>query len=253
MPKISIIGSGNVATHLAKALKSKGIEIVEIWSRDGNKAEVLAHQVGAERAEFIRTMKSVDLMIIAIADDAISAASHFLEEDQLAVHTSGSVSLEALGPGRRGVFYPLQTFSKDKEVDFSHVPICLEARFKDDEVILKEVADILSDGAQMVNSDQRKYIHLAAVFACNFTNQMFSIAEDILKGQGLKLDLLLPLIEETTEKIKTISPRQAQTGPARRGDMHVLNSHLDLLNDNPDLRSLYGDLSERILKNNDNL
>jgi predicted short-subunit dehydrogenase-like oxidoreductase (DUF2520 family) len=253
MLRISIIGSGNVATHLGLALKPKGIEIVEIWSRDGNKAEELANKIGATRAEFIRTMKMVDLMIIAVADDAITAASHFLEENQLAAHTSGSISLEALGPGRRGVFYPLQTFSKDKQVDFSHVPICLEARESKDEETLKTIADLISDKAQFVSSDQRKHIHLAAVFACNFTNQMYTIAEDILQSQDLELDILHPLIQETTDKIMKISPRQAQTGPARRGDMHVLNSHLDLLNSNPDLRSIYGDLSEQILKNNDNV
>ncbi|MCB0761802.1 MAG: DUF2520 domain-containing protein [Flavobacteriales bacterium] len=252
MLNISFIGSGNVATHLANALKAASHNIVEVWSRNPEHAKRLAREVGAGTVEYIRELRKVDVIIAAVSDDALTAVSHLIEPAQLLVHTSGSVPLEALSTGRRGVFYPLQTFTRDKAVDMRNVPVCIEAGDELDEALLRNAAESISDAVHVISSEQRKHLHLAAVFACNFSNHLYRIAELILQDQDMELDLLKPLILETALKVQDLSPREAQTGPARRGDTHVLNSHLHLLKD-PELRAMYGDFSERIIKDHDHL
>ena len=162
---------------------------------------------------------------------------------------SGSIDINIFNPytSRAAVFYPLQTFSKSKDVDFTNIPVCIEAVNKEDEVILYDLAKKISSDVQLVSSEQRKYLHLAAVFACNFTNHMYDIASEILETNGLSFDIIKPLLKETYDKILTLSPSQAQTGPAVRYDENIINNQFQLIKDK-DVKDIYLSLSRNIYK-----
>jgi len=247
---IVIIGSGNVATHLGLALYDAGYKITQVYSPTKKSAAVLAQKVNATP---INDLKKLDLTasvyIIAVKDDAISSlASHLKLKDKIVVHTSGSVGIEVLRNVSKnyGVFYPLQTFSKRKKIDFRTVPLCIEASNKSTALSLQYFAKSISAHVQKVSSDQRKVIHLAAVFACNFSNHMYAIADNILKQHKLSLDLLKPLIDETAHKIKNDSPVKMQTGPAIRGDKKTMEAHLKLLKGDKKVKEIYKMVSESI-------
>ncbi|MEN8857400.1 MAG: DUF2520 domain-containing protein [Flavobacteriaceae bacterium] len=212
MISVVIIGSGNVATHLAATfLKVDTIVMTQINSRNLN------------------SIPPADVTIVAVSDNAISEVSSKIT-NSFVVHTSGSVALEALkNTGTKGVFYPLQSFTKDKEVDFTRIPFCLEAENKDDLSKLETLVSILNGKIYHINSEQRKSIHVAAVFVNNFTNHMYTIADDICKQYNVPFEILTPLIEETSLKIKNLSPKEAQTGPAKRNDTETIQNHLNLL------------------------
>tara|TARA_R110000787_G_scaffold19396_5_gene58260 strand:+ start:2399 stop:3103 length:705 start_codon:yes stop_codon:yes gene_type:complete len=212
MISVAIIGSGNVATHLASAfLKVDGISLIHLNSR---KLDVIP---------------DADIAIIAISDNAIAKVSSKIK-NSFVVHTSGSVEMKALkNSGTKGVFYPLQTFSKEKEIDFTQIPFCLEAENQSDLSILETLVSLLQGKVYHINSEQRKSIHVAAVFVNNFTNHMYTIAHDVCKQYDVPFDILKPLIEETSQKIKNISPKEAQTGPAKRNDTETIQNHLNLL------------------------
>ncbi len=230
MVQVSVIGSGNVAHHLLKAFgASSEVEVVQVFAR--KKTSVETTNPNVEVIEDWSLLKNVDVIIIAVSDDAIANVSeHIPLNRQLVVHTSGSVALSALNDkNRRGVFYPLQTFSKAKAIDYRSVPICIEAETTDDFQILETLAKSISEYTYAVNSQQRQALHVAAVFVCNFTNHLYQIGSEICIENHLPFDILKPLIQETAQKIATLSPEAAQTGPAKRKDTQTINKHLAFL------------------------
>ena len=230
MIQVSVIGSGNVAHHLLKAFgTSSEVEVVQVFAR--NKTSVEIANPNIEVIEDWPLLKNVDVIIIAVSDDAIANVSEQIPLNrQLVVHTSGSVALSALSEkNRRGVFYPLQTFSKAKAIDYRSVPICIEAETSEDFQILQTLAKSITDYTYSVNSQQRQALHVAAVFVCNFTNHLYQIGAEICNENKLPFDILKPLIQETAQKIMTLSPEDAQTGPAKRKDTQTINKHLAFL------------------------
>jgi len=248
---IVILGSGNIATHLGRAFKMAGQHISQVWSRDISHASALADTLAAEPIDNMFDLdRSADLFIIAVKDEAIRELALDLKlSDQLLVHTAGSTGLSALegASTRIGVFYPLQTFSKIKSVEFRQIPIIIEANSPEVLASIRAIADRLSEKVIELSSEQRKTLHVAAVFACNFTNHLFGLAQELLEEKGLDYELLKPLIQETLNKIKMNDPVSVQTGPAIREDQATINAHLQLLKDNPDLSELYTKLSQSIV------
>jgi predicted short-subunit dehydrogenase-like oxidoreductase (DUF2520 family) len=250
--RITLVGSGNVATHLAAALKNAGHAIVQVYSRAIQNAALLAYHVKAEAIDDLKSINTdTDLFIIATKDDAIGPIAEQLAVHQkLMVHTSGATDLYSLlaFSDNAGVLYPLQTFSKTKEVDFRNVPLCIEA--KDDVItkVLEQLAQTISNKVYHINSEKRKALHLAAVFACNFPNYLYTIAQQLTAKQGLDFELLRPLIQETAEKVQNANPAMVQTGPAIRNDENTMAMHQQLLEGEPQLQQLYFLLSQGIIK-----
>lgn len=181
----------------------------------------------------ISKVEDADVYIIGIPDDGISSFSEALFfKNKLVVHTSGGAAMNVLSSkNRRGIFYPLQTFSKQRRVDFKNIPICIEAENQNDLNLLRKLGEIISENVVEISSEKRAKLHLAAVFVNNFTNYLYEIGSEILKDEDLPFDLLKPLIVETASKIKTLSPKEAQTGPAMRNDVKTIEKHLHLLGD----------------------
>jgi predicted short-subunit dehydrogenase-like oxidoreductase (DUF2520 family) len=250
--KIVCIGSGNVATHLAIALKAMGAELVQVWSQDSRNAEILAALIKAKTVLSWEELDlSADFYIIAVKDDAIPEIAKQLKEVKgTVVHTSGATAMTALsGTGSGyGVLYPLQTFSKSKSVDLSNVPFCIEADRPETLEKISAIAHLLSSQVAEVSSEQRKILHIAAVFACNFTNHLYHLSSSLLEQHQLKFDLLKPLITETAQKIQHAQPFEVQTGPAIRDDQETMRKHLELLGGSPELQQLYETLSNSIKK-----
>ncbi len=253
--KIVIIGAGNVATNLAFAFKKYTVEI-HIHSRTEKSAKLLAEKLNCPYSFEINNIPSnADLYIISVTDNAVFnlAENTLLKkkiENNLIVHTAGSVPADILKTlsGNYGVFYPLQTFSKNKILDFKNIPVCIEANSGFNYNFILKTASAISENVKNINSEQRKYIHIAAVFANNFTNRMAGIAEEILKENNIDFDILLPLLQETFEKLKKESPGKIQTGPAVRNDEKILKKHLELLKNKPDLQKIYKFVSDNISK-----
>ncbi|WP_298904529.1 Rossmann-like and DUF2520 domain-containing protein [uncultured Psychroserpens sp.] len=246
MISVVILGAGNVAHHLYKAFSSSEKVTIKQWyNRSLSTIESFKNEV--DITDDINNLVQADIYLIAVSDDAIGELSSQLPfENRFVVHTSGSVSAYDLDKkNRRGVFYPLQTFSKSATVDFSQVPICLETLMRKDYSQLKEVATAISSITKRVNSDQRAALHLAAVFVNNFTNQLYRVAHEITESQGAEFDLLKPLILETANKVQEHSPYKAQTGPAKRNDKKTIKRHLKLL-DNDHHKELYKLLTSSI-------
>ena len=250
--RITIIGSGNVATHLAAAFKNAGHNIVQVYSRDLQNASLLAYHVKAEAIDNLDHINpGTDLFVIAVKDDAIeSIASALAKYQKLIIHTSGATDLQVLLKYTQnvGVFYPLQTFSKTKEVNFNTVPLCIEGANEQITSILNELAYTITQNVYRINSAERKTLHLAAVFACNFPNYLYYLSQQLLADQKLPFDLLRPLILETAEKVQEHLPANVQTGPAVRNDEKTMDAHLQLLHENPELQQLYKLLSQGIIK-----
>lgn len=248
MISVSILGAGNVATHLFKVFsKTKTISVKQWYNRDISKISSFQNEVSI--TDKLSELTEADLYLIAISDDAISDISEALPfENRLVAHTSGSVSIYDLDKkNRRGVFYPLQTFSKAAELDFKNVPICIETIGKKDYPLLKSLAEAIGSEHYKVNSDQRKALHLAAVFVNNFTNQLYRIAHEITEAEGVEFDILKPLILETAKKVQNISPFLAQTGPAKRNDKKTIKRHLDQL-ENEEHKAIYNLMTNAIKK-----
>jgi len=232
MIKVSIIGSGNVAQHLIQAFQlNSQIELVQVVARDIKK---VAHLLDSNRITSDYTqLQEADLYIIAVSDDAIAEVSSALPfKNRLVAHTSGTVGLDGLNSKNRpAVFYPLQTFSKDKPIDFKSVPICLEAENEKDVQILKQLAHSISNAVYEINSEQRKALHVAAVFVNNFVNYLYQMGNEICDANAIPFEILKPLIQETANKIATLSPKNAQTGPAKRNDLKTIAAHEEFLKD----------------------
>ncbi|MBJ9956369.1 Rossmann-like and DUF2520 domain-containing protein [Acinetobacter courvalinii] len=253
--KITLIGAGRVATHLAKVLQLQH-QIVQIFSRDLQRAQTLANLVSAQAIDNVRQLDpQIDLVIIAVSDQAISSVIESIAPylpDNLIVHTSGSTSVSVLQNShhRAGVFYPLQTFSFDREVNWLETPVFVEAIEPQDLTSLTELANSLSHRVYQYSSTQRQTLHLAAVFACNFSNYCYDMAKQIVDAEQVDFSLLHPLILETANKATANDPKDMQTGPAMRGDRNILNMHQQLLGDSnrSDLQNIYALMSEAILK-----
>ena len=253
--RISFIGAGRVAHHLAHAL-SQHHQIIQIYSRSFEPAQTLAVQVGATATVNVSEINpEVDLVIIAVSDQMIASVIteiHHQLTDALIVHTSGSTDLEVLAKihARAGVFYPLQTFSLDREISWADTPLFVEAKAEDDLVLLTELASQLSSRVYQYTSAQRLSLHLAAVFACNFSNYCYDMAKQVVDAQQVDFSLLYPLILETAHKVVQHDPKQMQTGPAMRGDQNILNMHQQMLQDaqREDLKKVYNLMSQQILQ-----
>jgi len=247
-----IVGAGNVAWHLGKALKAKNISILQIVGRTGNQTMKLAKSLKAEYTPDVTKINvDADLYIIAVSDDAIAdIAQKLCLESQLVVHTAGSIPMSVFhGQFKNyGVFYPLQTFTRSREIHFHEVPLCIEANNPDNLDKLFRLAELISYKVLSLNSEKRATLHLAAVFACNFTNHMYSVAEQILKKNDMDFSMLHPLIIETAMKAASMRPLDAQTGPAVRNNRSLMDKHLIMLGKDPALREIYLHLSENILK-----
>lgn len=250
--RITLIGSGNIATHLGAAFKNAGHQIVQVYSRNLQNASLLAYNIKSEPVDDLALLNSdADLFVISVNDGAIGdIAQKLAGYGKLIVHTSGATSIETirLFTEQAGVFYPLQTFSKTKEVNFSTVPLCIEGA--DDGITnqLLTLAWTISQNVYKVDSAQRKILHLAAVFACNFPNYLYYAAGSLLKQHDLDFDMLKPLILETAEKVQAHLPQDVQTGPAVRNDEKTMNAHLGLLAQNAELQEVYKLLSQLIIK-----
>lgn len=247
--RIAIVGTGNVATHLVLAFKNTFVHVSQIFSRDIEKAKKLCEITQAQAIDnFSNLSNDLDLIILAVKDDIINP--EFLNafpKNSFIVHTSGSVDMSVLSDFTSfGVFYPLQTFSKSKNIDFAKVPICIEANKETNLEMLKEIALNISSDVRKINSEQRTQIHLAAVFACNFTNYLFHISETILQEKNLDFEILFPLLQETIEKVRNASPKEMQTGPAIRNDNRVLNKHIEMLEKHPEFQEIYKILTKNI-------
>lgn len=245
---ISIIGAGNVAYHLVKALcKQAEVHLVQLYSR-GETPKDFEH-FSVERVHDFSLLRSVDICILAVKDDAIAEVSRQLPfSGGLVVHTSGNTPMEAIDPKhRRGVFYPLQSFSIGSSIDFEQIPICLEAEHKSDmESLLKPLAGLLSSKIYELNGYQRRMLHVAAVFANNFTNHLIALSEYICKENHIPFEILQPLISGTFEKLEHLAPMKAQTGPARRNDTQTISEHLGLLSG--ERQKIYEIITDSIIK-----
>jgi len=250
--RITLIGSGNIATHLGAAFKNAGHRIVQVYSRTAQNAAMLAYHIGAEAIDELYNINpDTDIFIIAVADDAIAQIANELTKcNKLIVHTSGATDLQTLlnFTANAGVFYPLQTFSKTKEVDFLTVPLCIEGADENITRILNELAQTISNNVYEIDSAQRRVLHLAAVFACNFPNYLYAIAEELLAEKNIQFDLLRPLILETAQKVQEHLPTDVQTGPAVRNDVKTMETHQKMLTDKPGLEKIYELLSQGIIK-----
>ena len=230
MISVVILGSGNVALQLIRAfLKIDTINLKQVFTRNQEDINTLKDSINTTND--ISLLKQADVTIIAVSDDAISSISSHIK-NSFVVHTSGSVDMKSLNNiGRKGVFYPLQSFSKKKKIDFKNIPICLESETNEDLLKLEKLVSLLQSKSYILSSHQRKKIHVAAVFANNFSNHMYTIANEICEKYNIPFDILHPLIEETSNKIKNLTPEKAQTGPAKRNDAETIENHLNLLSE----------------------
>ncbi|MDO6674979.1 DUF2520 domain-containing protein [Tenacibaculum sp. 1_MG-2023] len=248
MIKVTIIGGGNVATHLANAFsKTNEVSLVQVYARNIKQVQHLKGVTSITNS--IELLTKADVYIIAVSDDAIGDVSHKIEQKNgLVVHTSGSVAIQSLqNTGRKGIFYLLQSFSKDKEVNFDEIPFCLEAENEEDLQLLEDLAKSIGKKIYRINSEQRKRLHVAAVFVNNFTNHMYKIGADICNEYQVPFEVLQPLVKETAQKITKLSPEAAQTGPAKRNDQKTIQNHLALLN--AEQQEIYKLITKSIQKN----
>ena len=248
MIRVVILGSGNVAQHFAIAFsKSKIVDVIQVFAR---KKEAISFISQDKIITDISKIAIADLYIIAVSDVAITEVSSQIPfSNKLVCHTSGSIAIDDLNAkNRKGVFYPLQTFSKNKDVNFSEIPICLEAQNNEDYLLLETVAKSISNQVFNINSNQRKALHISAVFVCNFVNHLYKIGNDICNENNIPFEILQPLILETANKITSLSPNEAQTGPAKRNDSQTINTHLQFLKDE-NQKEIYKILTKSIIDN----
>lgn len=248
---IILIGSGNVATQLGIAFHEKGFRTAQVYNPHPASAERLGNRLDAEPVTYLENIdRQADLYIFAVKDAVLpELLKQFPATGGLWVHTSGSLSMRVFEGSRNdryGVLYPLQTFTRDRKMSFDHLPLFIEARYREDEQRLEQWANALSNTVFHLPSDKRKHLHLAAVFACNFTNHLYKLAAQILEQQDLPWEAVLPLIEETAAKVRDMHPREAQTGPAVRNDRNTMDKHLEMLHSYPEIQEMYRLISHNI-------
>jgi predicted short-subunit dehydrogenase-like oxidoreductase (DUF2520 family) len=229
MISITILGTGNVAQNLFEAfLLTDGVEVLQVVGRATDRMDFFKNRTTL--ASYEVELAPTNIYIIAVTDDAISEVSDRIVTTGLVVHTSGAVALSVLETHKRqGVFYPLQTFTKGRILDFSKIPLCIESTNENDLKLLYRLGKAISSNVVPIASDKRRLLHVSAVFANNFTNYMYTIGAELCKENQLDFSLLKPLISETAEKLDFLDPFVAQTGPARRGDLQTLHTHLSQL------------------------
>ena len=252
--RIVLVGAGNMATAIACALKEGGNAPVAVWSRTLESAAMLGGRVGCAFADDIASLPAADIVIISVTDNAlrdVAAAVAKRYPDALLLHTAGSIPLEALheaGATRYGVLYPMQTVSKNNVTSLRNITTFIEGCDDDVTAQIEKTAHLVSDKVVYATSEQRCSLHVAAVFACNFPNAVYNMAYELMQRNGLPFDAMLPLIDEAARKVHRMSPLEAQTGPARRGDNNVMNAHKAMLDD--ELANIYETLSNYIMKRN---
>lgn len=247
MLKIVLLGTGNVATHFFHALnKADNVSVIQVFGRNLEELALFKNKTQTVTAPM--DIKEADVFLIAVSDSAVSTVSQYLKNKKgLVVHTSGSVPLNAISNKRKGVFYPLQTFTKEKKIDFHSIPICIETENANDYLILKELGYSVSNSIHRISSEQRQKLHLSAVLVNNFPNHLYHLAQEICNENELSFELLQPLISETVDKIRFLTPMNAQTGPAKRNDVETLQFHIEQIKQ-PLQKKIYQLLSESIKK-----
>lgn len=256
--KIIMIGAGNLATSLAVALLDAGHDILQVYSRTMQSAQNLAVKAGAAPVVDVAQVRDdADVYFLSVKDDALSLLIPQLckgKEDKLFVHTAGSVTMDVFkGMARHyGVLYPMQTFSRQKQVSFSDIPCFVEGSGEEETSAIEALAGQLSGRVYRLSSDDRKYLHLSAVFACNFVNHCYAVSADILAQHHIPFDVMLPLIDETAAKVHQLSPAEAQTGPAVRFDEGIIRNQSQLLRNNPLLKDIYERMSMSIHRMSEN-
>lgn len=243
--KIVMVGAGNLATHLARALADAGNDIVQVYSRTADSAMALSRLLGCEAVTDVDSIvDDAELYILAVKDSALENVAAEVcrgRERAVFVHTAGSMPISLFAPYARryGTIYPMQTFSKHRRVDFSKIPCFIEASDEMTLAYLHNVCSQISSKVSCLTGDDRAFLHLAAVFACNFANHCYDVASRILAERGIGFDVMLPLIDETAAKVRRMTPSEAQTGPAVRFDRNVMDKHLALLADKQEWRRMY--------------
>ncbi len=249
---VCILGAGNVATHFAKSIKKTGLEIVQIYNRKETKARELAEFIGCSYISDINKIyENAGLYLFAVSDSAILPILNLCDwKNKFLVHTSGFLPSNIFKPFTKtyGCIYPLQSFTKDRELNFLNIPFFIEANSTDTLASLNSFTSKLSEKVQEIDPVKKSILHLAAVFANNFSNHMYSIAFELLKRNNLPFEYLGPLIEETMHKAQNINPGKAQTGPAVRNDQEVLKQHIEMLTNEPEWQKIYTFVSESIQK-----
>lgn len=249
---VTIIGAGNLGSHLAEGLHHAGCHVHQVFSRKRPKAEQVCQGKDAQPVVHLDEIDSdADLYLLAVSDDAVREVAnhldHVLSREVFVAHTAGSVGSDVLAAWQHhGVFYPLQTFTRGRPVEWRTVPIVLNGSTPEMQETLHDFAHKLSDREVYLSDEKRAILHLSAVIANNFANHMFSIAESVVADHDLDFDLLTPLIQETVRNITETSPRDTQTGPARRGDQEIIDTHLELLKDRPQIARIYRLITEDI-------
>ena len=251
---VSFIGSGNLAWHLAPALDNTDYSVQEVYSQNANHASALVEKLyhAQVKSSLDFSLSPSKIFIIAVSDDVIVEVAQeiILPENAILLHTSGSQPLSVLSyaaASRVGVFYPLQTFTKNRKVEFKEIPFCIESKDTETEKVLLNMAKAISKKVYKITSQERKALHVAAVFASNFTNHMLTISRDILLDNKLDFELLKPLIAETINKTLSLGPDQAQTGPAKRGDLEILDKHLEFLQNDEAVAEIYKVISQHLV------
>ena len=255
--RVVILGAGRVATHLAPALLHAGYELLQVWSRTEESAKSLSDSLGIPYTTNLdAVVADADIYIVCVSDSALSQVAERIvarvKTNSLFLHTAGSVGIELwqrCGALRYGILYPLQTFSKERAVDFREVSLFVEASDEETMTTIERVAHGLSEKVYHADSKRRAQLHIAAVFACNFANAMYGAADRLLAEAGIPFEVLLPLIDETAAKVHALAPHSAQTGPAVRGDSAVLQNHMAALAGDEDLHAMYALISNYINKN----
>lgn len=247
MKKITITGSGNVAQHLIKeVLRHPQLQLLQVWARHPEALEKLQLPSNIICTN-IQLLQPTDICILAVSDNGIAEVSDQLPfNGQLVVHTSGTLPFSVLNSRhKRGVFYPLQTFTKEKDIDFKSIPFCLETEYEEDFEVLEEVAQLFSEAVYKISGEQRKNLHVAAVFVNNFVNHLYTIGSQICSDSHIPFAILKPLIKETTAKLEHLTPFDAQTGPAVRHDTKTIEKHLDFITDSL-TKTIYQNLTQSI-------
>lgn len=256
-PVVVLLGAGRVATHLAPALLGAGYRVGQVWSRTMASACALANPLGIPCTDNLRAViTDADIYIACVADEALPEVTKVLvasleaaSANPLFLHTAGSVPMDVwheAGAWRYGILYPLQTFSKERAIDMREVSLFIEASSEESLEAVEALARSLSCMVFHADSRRRALLHIAAVFACNFTNAMYAAAHQLLAADDIPFDVMLPLIDETAAKVHILTPREAQTGPAVRGDRQVMQAHLERLSSMPELQQLYEQMSRMI-------
>ena len=254
--RIVFLGAGNLAVRLSLALKSAHFNVVQVFNRSENPAKELAKQLGAEfTTSPSGVINDADIYMLALADSAWDDVLPKVDfKNNLIVHSSGSMPLDALRPYSEniGVLYPLQTFSKQRRVSFYEIPVFVEANSARNEEMLFRIGQEISQSVSHMDSEKRLFLHIAAVFSCNFVNHCYALGEELLNSKDIPFDVLKPLIDETAKKVMEMSPHKAQTGPAVRFDENIIEKHLEALRDFPIARELYNSISKSIFDHHQN-